>query len=67
MDQMTHAAHGQTADPHAGHKMSDAHASHDRRAGHSVARFRDKFRLSLALTIPVIFWSTDVQHWLRQP
>jgi P-type Cu2+ transporter len=26
--------------------------------------FRDKFWLSLALTIPVIFWSTDVQHWL---
>jgi Cu2+-exporting ATPase len=27
--------------------------------------FRDKFWLSFALTIPVIFWSTDVQHWLR--
>jgi cation transport ATPase len=26
--------------------------------------FRDKFRLSLALTIPVVFWSTDVQRWL---
>jgi Cu2+-exporting ATPase len=26
--------------------------------------FRDKFWLSLALTIPVVFWSTDVQHWL---
>ncbi len=26
--------------------------------------FRDKFWLSLAFTIPVIFWSTDVQHWL---
>src|SRR5438128_9976958 len=37
---------------------------HDRHAGHSVAMFRDKFWLSLALTIPVVFWSTDVQHWL---
>jgi Cu2+-exporting ATPase len=27
--------------------------------------FRDKFWLSFALTIPVVFWSTDVQHWLR--
>src|SRR5438128_2163216 len=36
---------------------------HDRHAGHSVAMFRDKFWLSLALTIPVVFWSTDVQHW----
>jgi Cu2+-exporting ATPase len=26
--------------------------------------FRDKFWLSIALTIPVVFWSTDVQHWL---
>jgi len=26
--------------------------------------FRDKFSLSFAVTIPVVFWSTDVQHWL---
>jgi len=25
--------------------------------------FRDKFWLSFALTIPVVIWSTDVQHW----
>jgi len=25
--------------------------------------FRDKFWLSFALTIPVVFWSTDLQHW----
>src|SRR5712664_1739852 len=43
--------------------MPDAHGSHDRHAGHSVAMFRDKFWLSFALTIPVVFWSTDVQHW----
>src|SRR5450759_1437889 len=64
MDQMTHEAHGQQADPHAGHNMSKAHGSHDRHAGHSVAMFREKFWLSFALTIPVVFWSTDVQHWL---
>jgi hypothetical protein len=49
---------------HAGHKTSEAHASHARHAGHSVAMSRDKFWLSFALTIPVVFWSTDVQHWL---
>src|ERR1700738_3071015 len=48
----------------AGHKMSDMHGSHDRHAGHSVAMFRDKFWLSPSLTIPVVVWSTDVQHWL---
>src|SRR5882757_5352056 len=64
MDHMTHNAHGQMADPHAGHKMSAVHARHERHSGHSVAMFRDKFWLSFALTIPVVFWSSDVQHWL---
>jgi len=64
MDHMTHKNNGQTSDPHAGHKMSDIQGTHDRHAGHSVAMFRDKFWLSFALTIPVVFWSTDVQHWL---
>jgi Cu2+-exporting ATPase len=44
--------------------MSDMRGNHDRHAGYSVAMFRDKFWLSFALTIPVAFWSTDVQHWL---
>src|SRR6266849_2114164 len=64
MDHMRHENHGQASNPHAGHKMSNEHASHDRPAGHSVAMFRDKFWLSFALTIPVVFWSTDVQRWL---
>src|SRR5213080_3359513 len=63
MDHITHQDR-EAVDQHAGHKMPDAHASHDRHAGHSVAMFRDKFWLSFALTIPVVFWSTDVQHWL---
>jgi Cu2+-exporting ATPase len=37
---------------------------HDRHAGHSVAMFRDRFWLSLLLTIPVIVWSADPQDWL---
>ena len=51
------------ADPgsHAGHA---GHAGHDRHAGHSVAMFRDKFWLSLVLTIPVVIWSHTVQTWL---
>jgi Cu2+-exporting ATPase len=65
MDHITHENHKPSrSDPHAGHKMSDDHGSHDRHAGHSVAMFRDKFWLSFALTIPVVFWSADVQHWL---
>jgi P-type Cu2+ transporter len=62
MEQMTHEGHGPASDLHAYHNMG--HGNHDRHAGHSVAMFRDKFWLSLALTIPAVFWSTDVQHWL---
>src|SRR6266853_3585836 len=58
---MSHDDHEQSSDRHTAHKT---HGSHDRHVGHSVAMFRDKFWLSLALTIPVVFWSTDVQHWL---
>src|SRR5947207_1646271 len=46
-----------------GRSMAATHEGHDRHAGHSIAMFRDKFWLSFALTIPVVFWSTDVQHW----
>jgi Cu2+-exporting ATPase len=61
---MKHKAHAQTGDLHVEHKISELHASHDRHAGHSVAMFRDKFWLTFSLTIPVVFWSPDVQHWL---
>src|SRR5437870_4800780 len=64
MEHSTHSDHGQACDPHAGHKMSHDHRSHDRHGGHSVAMFRDKFWLSFALTIPTVFWSPEVQHWL---
>ena len=36
---------------------------HDKHAGHSVAMFRDKFWLSLALTIPVVLLSHDIATW----
>jgi Cu2+-exporting ATPase len=61
---MAHKDNGPASDPPAGHKMLHMQGSHDRHAGHSVAMCRDKFWLSFALTIPVVFWSTDVQHWL---
>ena len=39
-------------------------AGHDRHAGHSVAMFRDKFWLSLALTIPTVLLSPEVAGWI---
>src|SRR5438874_957754 len=46
------------------HRAAGHPATHDKHAGHSVAMFRDKFWLTLALTIPVIIWSRDPQEWL---
>jgi Cu2+-exporting ATPase len=44
--------------------VHEGHAGgHDRHAGHSVAMFRDKFWLSLALTIPAVLLSADMQEW----
>src|ERR1700674_663506 len=64
MDNVRQNDQRQASDPHAGHNLSDMRGTHDLHVGHSVAMFRDKFWLSFALTIPVVFWSTDVQHWL---
>ncbi|HUG48846.1 MAG TPA: heavy metal translocating P-type ATPase [Candidatus Limnocylindria bacterium] len=58
-----HAAHSGDA-RHAGYDRHDRPAGHDRHAGHSVAMFRDKFWLSLLLTVPVVIWSEDVQMLL---
>jgi len=49
------------ADQASGH--ADHAAGHDRHEGHSVAMFRDKFWLSLALTVPIVVLSPDVQEW----
>jgi P-type Cu2+ transporter len=63
---MDHAAHQQHHEPP---PMADAHheshaAGHDRHEGHSVAMFRDKFWLSLALTIPTVLLSAEVAGWI---
>ena len=44
------------AAPMAGHDDHRGHAEHDRHAGHSVSMFRDKFWLSLLLTVPTLVW-----------
>ncbi len=41
----------------------DMHDSHDAHAGHSPALFRQKFWISLALTIPTLVFSEVIQNW----
>jgi Cu2+-exporting ATPase len=51
-----HTGHGQ----HGGHQAAGGHAGH----GDHAAQFRDRFWLSLALTVPVVAYSEMVQEWL---
>ena len=52
-----HAPHATQVHPDPdGPVMHAGHAGHDKHAGHSVGMFRDKFWISLALTIPTLIW-----------
>lgn len=46
---------------HGGHGK---HEGHDKHEGHSPEMFRDRFWLSLILTIPVVVWSAHIQDLL---
>jgi P-type Cu2+ transporter len=70
VEELVHEQHGPRPAPsHAGHAGHDGHEAgehggHDQHAGHSVAMFRDRFWLSVLLTVPVLLWSGMVQEWL---
>ena len=56
-----HGAHAPPAraappDRPGSHAQREGHEHHDAHAGHSVARFRTKFWVSLALTVPTVIW-----------
>jgi P-type Cu2+ transporter len=39
------------------------HRGHDKHAGHTVAMFRDRFWLSMLLSVPVVVYSEMIQEW----
>ncbi len=43
--------------------MAHDEPAHDKHAGHSVAMFRDKFWLTLLLSVPVVLLSADIAEW----
>ena len=47
----------------AGVATPGAHTDHGRHEGHSVRMFRDRFRVALLLTIPVVVLSPEVAAW----
>jgi Cu2+-exporting ATPase len=46
------------------HDGAHDHGGHDKHAGHSVAMFRDKFWISLLLTMPTLVWGHMLQNAL---
>jgi P-type Cu2+ transporter len=61
-----HEEHGTQGghDAHATHETRGDHGDHGGHAGHDPDAFRRQFWIVLALTIPVVFWSAEVQEWL---
>jgi Cu2+-exporting ATPase len=60
MDHGEHMDHGVDHGEHAGHEEHGGHGSH---AGHEIM-FRDRFWVSLLLSIPVLVFSPALQNWL---
>ncbi len=60
-DASASAMHADHREMHGDHA---AHVGHDKHAGHSVAMFRDKFWLSLLLTLPTLIWGHMLQNAL---
>jgi len=65
-DTMSHGAN------HGGHEEQGSHDSmahgsehegHDKHEGHSPEMFRDRLWVSLALTVPILYFSTQIQEW----
>jgi Cu2+-exporting ATPase len=53
-----------TADPQKQERAAGKHSAHNKHAGHDPEAFRRQFWVVLALTIPVLIWSEEVQMWL---
>ena len=61
---MDHTAHQQQHEPKPVAGESTCVECHDRHGGHSVAMFRDKFWLSLGLTVPTVLLSPEIAGWI---
>lgn len=61
----SHKEHHEIHNDGHGHKShKNNQEMHDKHAGHNPNMFRDRFWLSLILTIPVVLYSHMIQEWL---
>lgn len=52
------------AHPHHGHVHEGDGSHHDAHAHHAPELFRDRFWVSLILTVPILYFSDQIQQWL---
>ena len=55
---MSHTDHGTASG-----EPAAPHAAHDKHEGHSPDMFRDRLLFSLVLTIPILYFSAQIQEW----
>lgn len=59
-----HQAHHHEGTGHTAHSAHEGHAGHDKHAGHHTHDFLKRFWVCLIITVPVLFLSPMIQHWL---
>ena len=63
---MHHANHSEHHKHDSGYQDAhQGHSEHDKHAGHNPEMFRNRFWLSLALTLPILYFSEQLQDWLN--
>lgn len=62
-NQHNHQSHSQM--DHSNHQKHSYHEGHNKYAGHSIAMFKKRFYVSLALSVPVLILSPLVQQFLK--
>ena len=61
---MAHTAHPPAHDAAPATAHAANHGAHDAHAGHDPKMFRDRFWLSLLLTLPILYFDRHIQMWL---
>lgn len=60
-----HHHHPSPSEPKHAHPSGEhaSHTGHDKHAGHTPEMFRDRFFVSLLLTLPILYFSEQLQAW----
>ncbi len=58
-----HSGHGDGSS--STHRTDDPGRGHDRHEGHTPEMFRDRLLFSLVLTVPVLYFSEQIQEWFE--